>query len=77
MSPRLAMDRLIPVTIEHVAYPQQLPQALVVVVCSTFGHLEPSFVDDTDDPNAAVAIPTGELDSGHPSLEHRYWKVAL
>jgi hypothetical protein len=48
-----------------------------VLVHSTFGHLEPSFVHDADDPNAAAAIHAGELDSGHPSLEHRYWKVAL
>jgi hypothetical protein len=38
-----------------------------------FSHPERSFVHNTDDPNAAAAIHAGELVSGHPSLEHRYW----
>ena len=67
------MDRPIPATIEHEIYPQQLPQALAVLVRLTFGHPEPSFVHSADDPNATAAIPAGELNSGHPSLEHWYW----
>ena len=48
-----------------------------MLVRSMFSHPERSFVHNTDDPNAATAIHAGELVSGHPSLEHRYWKVAL
>ena len=44
-----------------------------MLVRSMFSHPERSFVHNTDDPNAATAIHAGELVSGHPSLEHRYW----
>ena len=53
--------------------PEQLPHALTVLVRSTFDHPEPSFGHNASDPNATAAIHAGELDSDHPSLEHRYW----
>ena len=67
------MDRPIPATIEHEIYPQQLPQALTVLVRSTFDYPEPFFGHTAGDPNATAAINADDLDSGHPGPEHRHW----
>ena len=67
------MDRPIPAAIEHDSYPQQLPHALAVLVCSTFDYPEPSFGHDAGNPNATATIHAGDLDSEHPSPERRHW----
>jgi hypothetical protein len=66
------MDRLIPAQTEHETYPRNF-LTLSRCSCSTFDHLELSFNHTAGDPNATGAINADDLDSGHPSPEHRHW----